>query len=181
MKKGLLIIDVQNDYFPGGKLELHNANSALNTTQQLIKQFRKENLPIFYIQHLAANDAHFFVPNTVGVEIHPQIKPKMNDTVITKHYPNSFFKTNLEDKLKQHNITDLIICGMMSHMCIDTTVRYAHELGYNITIISDACTTKNLDWNGATYDAATVHHIFMAALNGRFANVTTRKRYFAHS
>ena len=118
MKPILLIIDIQNDYFEGGKMELVNMNKATENAEKLLSYFRKNDLPIVFIQHLAIKpNASFFIPNTWGAEIHDSIYPLLNETVITKNFPNSFRGTNLHQHLQALNSTDLVICGAMSHKC----------------------------------------------------------------
>lgn len=95
----------------------------------------------------------------------------MNEKVIVKHFPDSFFNTELQKHLKPMKIKRLVVCGMMSHMCIDTTVRAAKQLGYEVILLSDACTTKDLSWNNTTIPVETVHNVFMASLQGTFAKV----------
>ena len=177
MKKALLIIDVQNDYFPNGNCELVKPEEALNTIKKILGDFRKRDLPIFYIQHFSTAQATFFVPKTDGVEIHKDIKPLDGETVIIKHYPNSFYETELQDELMKNDITDLVVCGMMTHMCDDTTVRAAKDYGYKITLISDGCATKDLEWNGIKIPASTVQSVYMASLNQKFATVTTSMEF----
>ena len=92
-------------------------------------------------------------------------------TVIEKHYPNSFYETNLHHKLIESEITELVVCGMMTHIYIDTTVRAAKDYGYQITLISDGCATKDLEWNGVTLPATLIQNVYMASLNKKFANV----------
>ncbi|EDR98215.1 isochorismatase family protein [Anaerostipes caccae L1-92] len=176
MKKALLIIDVQNDYFPNGKCQLYKPEVALNAIKDLLKDFRKQDLLVIYIRHESINGT-FFNPNTDGVQIHNDIKPLDTETVIVKHYPNSFYETNLQNKLVENGVTELVICGMMTHMCIDTTIRAAKDYGYELTLISDGCATKELEWNGDYIPADTVQSIFMASLNQKFANVITSTDY----
>ena len=170
MKKALLIIDVQNDYFPNGKCPLYKPEAALNTIKDLLKKFRKQNLPVIYIRHESLQGT-FFNPNTDGVQIHHDIKPLDTETVIVKHEPNSFYETNLHHKLIESEITELVVCGMMTHIYIDTTVRAAKDYGYQITLISDGCATKDLEWNGVTLPATLIQNVYMASLNKKFANV----------
>ena len=165
MKKALLIVDVQNDYFPDGKCRLHKPEEALNTIKGLLKSFREQNLPAIYVQHVSTMQADFFIPNTEGVQIHKDIKPLDTEAVIVKHYPNSFYETDLHNELMKNEVTELVVCGMMTHMCIDTTVRAAKEYGYKVTLISDGCAAKALEWN--------VQDVFMASLNRKFADVIT--------
>ena|SRR5579862_9877876 len=172
MRSALILIDIQNDYFPGGKMELVNMEHAASNAQQLLNHFRNEKLPVFHIQHISLRaNATFFIPNTQGVEIHTLVKPSVDETIITKHYPNSFRDTDLDKQLKQHGIEKLIICGAMSHMCIDTTTRAAFDLAYQSVVISDACATKNLSFDGMHVPAEQVHAAYMAGLHGLFAEV----------
>ena len=178
MNKALLIIDVQNDYFSNGKCELHQPESALVAIKRLLFYFREQHLPVFYIQHIADQNASFFVENTQGVKLHPDLVPLDTEKVIVKHYPDSFLKTALQNELNKADISELVICGMMSHMCIDTTVRTASSLGYTITLISDACATKDLTWKNEVIPAKVVQNVYMASLNQKFASVLNCQEYF---
>ncbi|TCS93593.1 cysteine hydrolase family protein [Hazenella coriacea] len=165
MKTGLLIIDIQNDYFPGGKAELHHPLKALENAQVALKIFRKQRLPVIHVQHLSLQEeAGFFLPNTDGVKIHPEVQPLANEYLVQKHFPNSFLQSNLLDLLQKEQIQNLVVCGMMSHMCINATVRAARDFGFQITLLEDACATKDLIWNGKTIPASQLHESFMAAL-----------------
>ena len=172
MKQALLIIDVQNDYFEGGKSELCNPTSALQNIEKALKRFRERNFPVIHVQHINIREgASFFLPNTHGVLIHQNIAPLDHDFLVIKHAPNSFFETNLSTILKENDINSLVICGMMSHMCIDTTTRACKDFGIKVTLLEDACATKDLRFNEKTIPAETVHNTFMASLNGMFATV----------
>jgi nicotinamidase-related amidase len=178
MKPTLLIVDIQNDYFIGGKMELVNMDEAAGNAQKLLSYFRKNNLPIVFIQHLATKpNASFFISETSGSEIHDSIQPLENETVIIKNFPNSFRNTNLHQHLQTLNSTSLVICGAMSHMCIDTTTRVAADLGYSCILISDACATRDLAFNDRKVKAADVQTAYMAALNGTFAQVISTEQF----
>lgn len=170
--QALLLIDIQNDYFEGGKYPLHNPGAALANAEKALAQFRAAGLPVIHVQHINTRPgATFFLPDTDGAKIHEKLTPQKDEFVVTKHAPNSFYQTNLAEILIHNNLTSLALCGMMSHMCIDTTVRAARDYGLDITLLADACATKDLVWDGETIPARTVHKAFMAALNGMFANV----------
>jgi len=172
--KALIVIDLQNDYFKGGKMELVNSELALKEANIAIKIAREKGYKIYFIQHIATKkDASFFLPNSYGVKLHKNLDIQ-NDTIIQKHYPNSFRETTLKDELDKHNIKKLIICGAMTHMCIDTIVRAAFDLGYKIELLANACTTKDLNFNGNTVLAKDVQNAFLSALNGTFCNVIER-------
>jgi nicotinamidase-related amidase len=172
MKTALLIIDIQNDYFPGGKMELVGSIHAAAAAARLLSAFRKQSWPVYHVQHISMQPgATFFLPDTPGADIHKTVIPLPTEPVITKHFPSSFRDTNLLDQLKADNIEILLICGMMSHMCVDTTVRAAFDLGFSCIVTHDACATRELVFNGITVPAAQVHASYMAALGEVFAKV----------
>ena len=171
MKKALIIIDMQNDYFAGGKMALVDIDEAMKNTLKLIEDAKEQKYEIFFIQHISTREgATFFLPNSEGVKLHTRFDASVG-TVIQKHYPNSFRETSLKAKLKEKGIKDLIICGAMSHMCVDTTVRAAFDLGYNVELMSDACATKDLVFQGNVIKAKDIQNAFMASLNGVFCEV----------
>ena len=178
MKHALILVDIQNDYFPGGKMELVGIEAAAQKAQLVLNQFRTQNQPIFHIQHIAIQPgATFFLPDTKGVETHASVAPLKNERIIQKHFPSAFRDTPLLDELKEGNIDSLVICGAMSHMCIDTTVRAAFDLGFNCTVISDACATRALAFGNITTEAPQVHAAFMAALGSVFAQITEAENF----
>ncbi len=177
-KKALLVVDVQNDYFKGGRMELVGTEEAAQNIGQLLEHFRANNLPIIHVQHFSVQPgATFFLPNTDGAEIHPSVKPKETETLIQKNYPSSFRDTDLDNVLKKAGIKELIIVGAMSHMCIDTTTRAAFDLGYTCQVISDACATRDLEFNGRVVKAVDVQGAYMAALGAVFAKILTTQEY----
>ena len=171
MKEALLIIDVQNDYFPGGTNELVRPYEVEKKIQELIADSRKNGRPVIYIQHFNPPDDSFFLEGTKGAEISERIKPEAGDKVIVKRYPNSFLETELDEYLKSLQVDTLIICGMMTHMCVDTTVRAAMDYGYQVKLAADACATMDLILKGEVIPAETVHKAFIAALDGVFATI----------
>jgi len=172
MKSALLLIDIQNDYFEYGKNPLVGSNVAVNKANELLKFFRDKGKSVFHVQHVSTRpDATFFIPDTNGVEIHQQVKPLESEVVVLKHYPNSFRDTILLDELKKSGIEQLFICGMMSHICVDTTVRAAKDLGFECIVAADACATRSLEFKGQYVDASMVQASFMAALSYFFAKV----------
>ena len=178
MNKALIIIDIQNDYFENGRMPLIGSLQASLNARQILEKFRAEGLPVIHIQHIAERPAStFFIPQTKGSDIHSNVKPTPEEKVIIKHYPNGFRETELFEYLKSKNINDLVICGMMTHMCVDATVRAAKDLGFSCTVIGDACATRDLKINGAVVKAADVHNSFLAAFNGFYATLKTTQQY----
>jgi len=166
MNTALLIIDIQNDYFPGGKNELVNPLAAAERARFLLEAFREADLPRVYIQHIATRPgAQTFLSGTPGAEIHTTVQPREDETIIQKHFPNSFRDTNLLEHLRQNKVSRLGVAGMMTHMCVDAGVRAAVDLGFECLVAADACATKDLSYGELLVPAAHVHAAFLAALN----------------
>lgn len=172
MKTALLLIDIQNDYFPGGAMELEESQAAAEKAGRLLGAFRDQGLPVIHVQHIADRPgATFFLPGTPGVEIHDRVRPSHGEKVITKHLPNSFRDTPLLGTLQKSGIDHLVICGMMTHMCVDATVRAAFDLGFACSLVHNACATKTLTYNDTTVPAGQVHAAFLAALGAVYARI----------
>ena len=172
MNQALLLIDIQNDYFSGGAMELVGSPEAGAQAGKLLRAFRGKALPIIHLQHFSTRPgATFFLPHTKGVEIHDSVAPSQQEIVIQKNFPNGFRETPLCDYLREHSIGQLVIGGMMTHMCIDSTTRAAADLGFECFLAQDACATKALFFGGVTLPAESVQAAFLAALNGLFAKV----------
>jgi nicotinamidase-related amidase len=180
MKTALLIVDIQNDYFPGGKMALEHTIEASDNAAALLSAFRRMHLPVIHIQHVAKHaGATFFVPDTEGVKIHKSVAPLSNETVIQKNYPNSFRQTALLEYLNAHQISKLVIAGMMTHMCIDSTTRAACDLEFTVQLAHDACATKTLSFGAVAIPASHVQNAIIAALDGSFAEVLSTQQIIA--
>ena len=178
MKQALIVIDVQNDYFPGGAMELDGMETAAARCRQLLDYFRRTESPVIHMQHVMTRpEATFFLPDTFGCEINDAVKPLENERVVVKHFPSSFRETGLAGILIGAGIESLTICGAMTHMCIDTSVRAAFDLGYSVSVIHDACATRNLEFNGRVTQAADVQAAYMAALGAGFASVLSTQEF----
>jgi nicotinamidase-related amidase len=172
MSKCLIIVDLQNDYFAGGIMQLTGIEAAAENARILLSEFRKTKLPIVHIQHISIPpNAFFFLPGTDGAKINDKLAPQEGEGVVEKNYPNSFRDTALLDILKNLHIDDLVICGAMSHMCIDATTRAAFDLGFNCIVAEDACATMDLVFKNKIIKASEVHASFMAALSFPYAKV----------
>jgi nicotinamidase-related amidase len=172
MNTCLIVVDLQNDYFSGGSMELVGIEEAAANAQLLLREFRKAKLSVVHIQHIAARPgATFFLPETDGAKINQMVTPQVGEEVVVKNFPNSFRDTTLLEILKKSKTENLLICGAMSHMCIDATTRAAFDLGFNCTVAEDACATKDLIFKGRIIAASDVHASFMAALSAPYAKV----------
>ena len=174
MSTALILIDIQNDYFPGGRMELVNSLEAAGAAARLLACFRKASWPVYHIRHISAQPAAtFFLPGTAGVDIHSSVAPLPDEAVITKHFPNSFRETGLLERLKADGIDQLLICGMMTSMCVDATVRAAFDLGFSCTVAKDACATRDLMLDGETVPARQVQIAFLSPLSAVYAKIRT--------
>jgi nicotinamidase-related amidase len=172
MTKALVLIDLQNDYFPGGRMELVGATEAVERAAGLLEAFRGRSLPVIHVQHLAKRPgATFFVPGTPGVEIHAAVRPRDGERVVVKHFPSAFRETDLEAALRALGASEVVVAGMMTHMCVDTTVRAAADLGFTCSLAQDACATRDLAFGDRKVAAQDVQTAYLAALNGSFAGV----------
>src|SRR5690349_15826635 len=175
-ERALLIIDIQNDYFPGGTMELEAPEPAAALAARALAHFRQHGWPIFHMQHVSVRrGATFFLPGTPGVEIHESVRPREGETILEKNFPNSFRHTALESLLRKRGVDELVVAGMMTHMCVDAMVRQAADLGYGVTLLGDACATRTQSYNGEKVPARQVHAAFLAALNGFYAKVISAR------
>ncbi|HMU93684.1 MAG TPA: cysteine hydrolase family protein [Anaerolineales bacterium] len=165
MKTALLVIDIQKDYFPGGKYELVNPLAAAKNAYMLLQCFREHGGHHVHIQHISLEpDATFFIKGDSGSDIHDSAAHFEGEPIVYKHEPNSFLNTNLLDLLKGWGVERVVITGMMSHMCVDATARAASDLGFKVIVAEDACATRDLQFDGTTVPADHVHKAFMSAL-----------------
>jgi nicotinamidase-related amidase len=172
MKPALIVIDIQNDYFPGGRMELEGSPEASAQAAKLLERFRARGLPLVHIQHVSNRPgASFFLPDSEGVNIHASVAPRAGETVLQKHFPNSFRGTRLLEHLRAEGADHLVIAGMMTRMCVDATTRAAFDLGFSCSLAHDACATRALAFGAQRVPAAQVHAAFVAALGGLYAKV----------
>ncbi|MBM9576420.1 cysteine hydrolase [Leptospira sp. 201903070] len=175
----LLILDVQNDFFPGGKFELEGATQAALKGGSILEYFREKRYPVFHIQHISTRKgATFFFPGTPGVEFHSSHTPVAGETQIVKNSVNPFHNTDLLKELHSKNVTRLVVFGMMTHMVVDSTVRAAYDLGFkDIVVISDASATRSLKFESNSIPAQQVHEAFLSALGYLFAKIVTASEF----
>ncbi|TIH19171.1 cysteine hydrolase [Marinifilum sp. JC120] len=179
-KRALIIIDIQNDYFPGGKFPLDNSEKAGAKAAKTLEYFRNTGQSVIHIQHISVKEgAFFFLPETKGAEIHNCVKPQETETVILKNFPNSFRETNLKAELKALEVEELVITGMMSNMCVDATTRAAADMGYKCTVVHDACCGASLEFDGVKAGAAEVHAGFMGSLGMFYAQMVSAEEFIA--
>jgi nicotinamidase-related amidase len=173
-RSALIVVDIQNDYFPGGKWPLVGVDAAADNAARIIEATRGAGGLVVHIRHeFTSEDAPFFTPNSEGAKLHPKVLNQPIEPVVLKHFVNSFRETELKQILDQHGIEELVVVGAMSHMCVDSITRAAADMGYKVKVIHDACASRDLEFNGTTVPAAQVHAAFMAALGFAYAEVVS--------
>lgn len=178
MNAALLLLEIQNDYFPQGRVPLEKSLEASAKAEQLLRAFRDKKFPVIHVQHISTNpNAAYMLPCTRGAEFHPSVQPIKGEAIIKKHSPNSFKDTQLLNYLIKNKINHLIICGMMTHSTIDATVRAAQDLGFSCTVIQDGCASRQLEFNFTAIPAQNVHNAFMAALQMNDATITNTEDF----
>ena len=179
-KRAVVVVDLQNEYLPTGKLPLVGIEPALANAARVIADARAKGDLVVHVRHEFPDpNIPFFVPGTDGVKIHSSVAPREGEPVVVKNFPNSFQKTDLKKMLDDKGIEDLVIVGAMSHMCIDATTRAGADFGYKATVVHDACATRDLEFRGQTVPAAQVHTALMSALEFGYAKVVTTDEYVA--
>jgi nicotinamidase-related amidase len=165
----LLIIDVQEFYFADGKVPLVGPDAAAANAGRILEQFRKEGRTVVHVRHE-------FEP---GGSIHPSVAPVENEKVFSKSEVNCFNGTEVLAYLKETGIKRLVICGMMTHMCVEAATRAASDLGFECIVIGNACATRDLKYGDRTVAAHDVHASTLATLSRTYATVVDTDTYLA--
>ncbi len=175
-KTALILVDLQNDYFAGGKFPLVDTEKAADRAAKLLAHFRANKQPVIHVQHLSTPETgHFFHKDTEGAEIHHSVAPRSNETLVVKTKINSFLHTELEQQLIEQGIEKLVVVGAMSQMCVEGLSRAASDLGYDITVITDACAAPTLGELTDSHIAGTAFSVIEFA----YGQLTTSDEYLA--
>ncbi len=170
----LVVIDIQNFYFPGGRMALVDPVPASLQAKRLLERFRAKGWPIVHVQHLPKGQAAPS-PDTGDEQyrIHPNVLPASGETVIGKHHANAFRDTELLAAIRRTGAKRLVIVGMQTHMCVEATTRHAADIGFEVVVVHDACATRSLAFGGVEVPAAQVHAAALAAMSGSYARVVS--------
>ncbi len=171
MKKALLVIDVQNEYFTG-KLPVSYPAGSLENILKAMDAANEYGIPVIVIQHTAkAADSPVFRKGRPEWELHPEIAKRPYDILIEKNLPGSFTGTILESWLRERDIDTVIISGYMTQMCCDTTARQTFHLGFNVEFLSDATGTLSFTNNAGTVTDEELHRVILVTQAMRFSKV----------
>lgn len=164
--KALLIIDIQDFYFPGGSSALVEPEKAAANAALLLDNFRKEKLPVIHVRH----------NSKTGGDINKLVKPLPSEKIFSKDEVNCFVGTDLSGYLKSLSTDTLVICGMQTHMCVEAATRAASDMGFTCILIHDACATKDLKFEDITIKASDVHYSTLNTLRN-YATILSTEAY----
>ncbi|WP_030131122.1 cysteine hydrolase family protein [Pseudomonas sp. QTF5] len=179
MKRGLVVVDLQNEYLPTGNMPLTGIDAAVENAIRVIRHARNSGFPIFHIRHESEEGAPIFAKGSTGAEIQADVAPQGNEPVIVKKHINAFRETDLKQQLDAADIQEIVVIGAMSHMCIDAVVRAAVDMGCPVTVLHDACATSDLTFRGVAVPAAQVHAVMMAAFEFGYSTVKSVDDYLS--
>lgn len=163
----LLLIDIQDFYFPGGRSPLEDPEKASLNAQKILEKFREKGMLVVHVRHNAKS----------GADIHTHVAPIKEEKVISKDHVNSFKDTDLLKYLKANKVKQLVICGMMTHMCVEAATRAAHDYGFDCILVGDACATRDLKYGNQVIKAVDVHLSTLSSLDGYYAKVMNTEEY----
>jgi nicotinamidase-related amidase len=167
--KALIVIDLQNDYFPDGKFPLWNTDDVLTNIEFAIESANSKNIPVILVQHIANAEkgiAPFFNKDSDGANIHSRIlELAENAEIVVKEFADSFEQTRLEQILEESNINELLICGMMTQNCVTHTAISKKAERYNVSILADCCTSVD----------QMIHNIALNAVSTRIPFISNKQ------
>jgi nicotinamidase-related amidase len=176
----LVVIDIQNFYFLGGRMALVDPLPASLQAKRLLERFRAKGWPVVHVQHLPkGQEAPSPDTGDEQYRIHPNVLPAAGETVIGKHHANAFRDTDLLAVLRRAGAKRLVIAGMQTHMCVEAATRHAADLGFEVVVVHDACATRALAFGGVEVPAAQVHAAALAAMSGSYARVVSTDELLA--
>jgi nicotinamidase-related amidase len=176
----LLVIDVQNFYFPGGALPLAAPEAAAARARRLLEAFRLRGWPVIHVLHLGKDQAAASPDSgDPAHRAHPDVMPRPGEPVIGKRDANAFKDTELLATLRRLGVRRLVIAGMQTHMCVEAATRAAADLGFEVTVVHDACATRPLAFGGQEVPAAQVHAAALAAMASAYAKVVSADELLA--
>lgn len=173
----LIVVDMQNFYFPGGMMPLENSQAAAAQAARLQQEFRAKKWPVIHVRHVPPQVTN--ADKDPQYDIHSVVKPLIGEKVIIKHFANSFRETDLLAHLKTLQVRRVVICGMQTQMCVEAATRAAADYGFDVVLAGDACATRKLDYGGSEVAAAQVQTAVLAAMDGNYARVVTVNKLLA--
>jgi nicotinamidase-related amidase len=165
----LLIIDIQDFYFPGGAMPLVLPEAASRNAAKVLEKFRAEGRPVIHVGHNAKD----------GVGFYETVKPVSGEEVFYKDEVNAFKGTGLLAYLEERKVQRLVIVGMQTHMCVEAAVRAASDYGFECIVIGDACATRTLKYKNREISAECVQEATLATIDRTYATVVDTETFLA--
>lgn len=173
-KTAVIVIDIQNEYFPGGKMPIPDGMKALNNSKRIVDFAHKNGMPVFFVQHIGDAQGPLFAKGSRFADFHKDLQPTKVDRIITKATPSSFVGTDLKEQLDKLGIKQLVVTGLMTHMCVSSTARDAVPLGFSVIIPEDATATRDLaTWDNNVVDHSVLQQAALAGVADVFAEIKT--------
>lgn len=160
-KTALLVIDIQDFYYPDGLMPLVAPGAASAKAAELLAAARAKGVTVVHVGHNAS----------AGRGFHADVAPLPGEAVVMKDEVNAFLKTDLQARLQAAGIKRVVVCGMQTHMCVEGAARAASDLGYEVVVVADACATRDLKWQGTVVPAAMVHASTLATIERNYGKV----------
>lgn len=169
----LILIDVQDGFHNlahwGGR---RNNPDAEHNMARLLAHWREQKRPIFHVQHMSTTPNSPLRPNQAGNAIQKIVAPIGDEPVIQKSVNSAFIGTDLEARLRENGIESVVIVGLITNHCVETTARMAGNLGFDTIVVEDATATfDRVGHDGTHYPAETIHAMSLSNLNGEFATI----------
>lgn len=178
--RAIIVVDLQNEYLPSGKLPLVGIEGAVSNAARIIDAARSGNDILIHVRHESPTaDAPVFAMGSDNVKTIAAVAAWDGETVIVKQYPNAFRETALKAMLDEKAVDEVVVIGAMSHMCIDATSRAAADFGYSVTVVHDACATRDVEFGDRIVQAADVHAAYMSALRWAYGKVVSSDEFLA--
>ena len=178
--RALVVVDIQNDYFPGGRFTLSGIAAAAANAARVLEAARAAGDLVVHVRHeFPTAEAPFFAPGSAGADIHASVAARPGEAVVVKHQINAFRDTDLKARLDAAGVKKVVIVGAMSHMCIEGTARAAADFGYETTVVHDAVATRDLEFGGQVVPAAQAHAASMAAIGFAYAATPSTQEWLS--
>ncbi|RJF99883.1 cysteine hydrolase family protein [Noviherbaspirillum saxi] len=168
----LIVIDFQMEYFDGGRLPIPDGKAAMSRARQLVDFGDRHGIAVIHVQHLGPAGGALFPKDSDRAAFHADMAPRPQHLLVQKTTASSFASTDLHQRLQARGIKTLVLCGLMTHMCISTTARDAKPLGYQVLVAGDACATRDIEaWDGGIIGHAELHRAALTEISDAFGEV----------
>ncbi|KAL7313582.1 hypothetical protein PS15m_007316 [Mucor circinelloides] len=175
MTEALIIVDVQNDYFPGGGLPTWRPEETAVEIKKILDKFRQDGKEVIHVAHHITPEMEKVLPimrkGTPGAEIHESVKPLSTEKVIYKNYSDSFVATDLKEYLLSKGVDTVIVVGMMIHNCVNATAYSGTDEGFKTIVVAEAVNTFDQEIFGEVIPAETIWKSFLAGIKFAYAEV----------